>query len=46
LKEALDKLKDYKVEGYLCNVGSKDQRVALLKKIEEKHGRIDVLVCN
>ena len=46
LKEALDKLKGLKVEGYTCNIGSKEQRVALLKKIEEKYGRIDVLVAN
>jgi dehydrogenase/reductase SDR family protein 4 len=39
-------LKGYKVEGYTCNIGLKDQRLAILKKIEEKHGRIDVLVCN
>ena len=46
LKEALDKLKGLKVEGYTCNIGSKEQRVELLKKIEAKHGRIDVLVAN
>ncbi len=44
--EALNKLKGLKVEGYTCNIGSREQRLALLKKIEEKHGRIDVLVCN
>ena len=46
VKEALEKLKAYKVEGYACNIGQKDQRLALLKKIEEKHGKIDVLVAN
>ena len=46
LKEAMDKLKGYKVEGHICNIGSKDQRMALLKKIGEKYGRIDVLVAN
>ncbi len=46
IKEALDKLKAYKVEGYPCNIGKKEERVALLKKIDDKYGRIDVLVCN
>ncbi len=46
VKEAVEKLKAYKVEGYTCNIGSKDQRVALLKKIGDKYGRIDVLVPN
>ncbi len=46
IKEALDKLKGLKVEGYACNIGSKDQRQALLKKIADKYGRIDVLVAN
>ncbi len=46
LKEALDKLKGYQVEGYTCNIGSKEQRIAILKKIAEKHGKIDVLVAN
>ncbi|CDW74099.1 dehydrogenase reductase sdr family member 4 [Stylonychia lemnae] len=46
VKEALDKLKGLKVEGYPCHIGLKEQRLALLKKIEEKHGRLDVLVCN
>lgn len=46
VKDALDKLKNYKVEGYTCNIGNKEQRQAVIKKIEEKYGRIDVLVCN
>eukprot|EP00347_Sterkiella_histriomuscorum_P006988 403350679 len=46
VKEALDKLKDYKVEGHACNIGNKEQRQALLQKIQEKYGKLDVLVCN
>ena len=46
VKEALDKLKGLKVDGYAYNIGNKEQRQALLKKIEEKYGKIDVLVCN
>ncbi len=46
LLEALDKLKAYKVEGYVCNVGKKEERAKILDVIAKKYGRIDVLVCN
>ena len=46
LKEAMDLLKHLNVEGYVCNVGVKEERLKILKTIEDKHGRIDVLVPN
>ena len=46
LKPALEELKDYDVEGYLCNVGSHEERQKFFDQIGEKHGRIDVLVLN
>mmetsp|Transcript_1351 Transcript_1351/g.857 ORF Transcript_1351/g.857 Transcript_1351/m.857 type:complete len:166 (-) Transcript_1351:131-628(-) len=35
-----------KVEGHVCDVDKKEQRLKLFKLIEEKHGRLDVLVLN
>jgi len=46
VNEALDRLKDYNVEGYICNIGKQEERAKVLKAIREKHGKIDVLVCN
>ena len=46
LKEALELLKGYKIEGHICNVGKPEERQALIKSIGEKYGRIDVLVLN
>ena len=34
------------MEGYVCNVGNKEDRQKVLKKVEERYGRIDVLVPN
>jgi dehydrogenase/reductase SDR family protein 4 len=42
----LEELKDYSVEGHICNVGKKEERQKLIKHIGDKHGRIDVLVPN
>ena len=44
--EALEKLKGFPVDGVACNLGKKEERLALLKRIEDKHGKLDVLVCN
>ena len=44
MKEALEKLKEFKVDGMACV--SKEERLKVLKFIEDKYGRIDVLVCN
>ena len=46
LKEALELLKGYKIEGHICNVGKPEERQALIKSIGGKYGRIDVLVLN
>ena len=46
LKEALEKLKDFKCEGLICDVSIKEERLKALNFIEQKFGRIDVLVCN
>ena len=45
---AVDKMtqKGLKVVGHVCNVGSSDQRKVMLDKIQESHGRLDVLVPN
>ena len=40
------KSKGYNVFGHICNVGKKEQRIAMLKEIEKQHGRLDVLVPN
>ena len=32
--------------GHVCDVGQKSERDIMLKKIKDKHGRIDVLVPN
>ena len=46
LKEALEKVKGLKIEGYTCNIGKKEERQKLVDLIAQKYGRIDVLVCN
>ena len=46
MKEALEKLKEFKVDGMACDLVSKEERLKVLKFIEDKYGRIDVLVCN
>ena len=46
LKEALEKVKGLKIEGYTCNIGKKEERAKLVDLIAQKYGRIDVLVCN
>mmetsp|Transcript_8500 Transcript_8500/g.6039 ORF Transcript_8500/g.6039 Transcript_8500/m.6039 type:complete len:104 (+) Transcript_8500:79-390(+) len=44
--EAVEKLKDYKVQGIACNVGKAEEREKLLAAIESKYGKLDVLVPN
>ena len=46
LNEAMDSLKDYDVDGHVCDVGDQEQRASLIDKIGETYGRIDVLVLN
>jgi NAD(P)-dependent dehydrogenase (short-subunit alcohol dehydrogenase family) len=35
-----------RIHGYQCDVTQKQQRVELLKRIEEMYGRLDVLILN
>ena len=46
LTQALDSVKHLPIEGYICNVGSKEERQTLLKTIADKHGKLDVLFVN
>mmetsp|Transcript_27190 Transcript_27190/g.24076 ORF Transcript_27190/g.24076 Transcript_27190/m.24076 type:complete len:242 (+) Transcript_27190:2-727(+) len=46
LTPALTALKDYDIEGHLCNVGKKEEREEFIQKIGERFGKIDVLVLN
>jgi dehydrogenase/reductase SDR family member 4 len=42
----MDALKDYDVDGHVCDVGNQKDREQLINKIGETYGRIDVLVLN
>ena len=46
LKEAMDTLKGYDVDGHVCDVGDQKAREQLINTIGETYGRIDVLVLN
>ncbi len=47
VRNALKQFKGNKrIEGYQCDVTQKQQRVDLLKKINEVHGQLDVMVLN
>ena len=42
----MDALKDYDVDGHVCDVGDQKSRAALIDKVGETYGKIDVLVLN
>ena len=46
LKEAMNHLKDYDVDGHIWDVGDQKARQALIDKVGETYGKIDVLVLN
>jgi dehydrogenase/reductase SDR family protein 4 len=51
-KENLDKAELYlkskgiTLDAYICNVNNKEERKNLIQSIEQKHKKLDVLVCN
>jgi dehydrogenase/reductase SDR family protein 4 len=40
------KSKGITVDAYICNVNNKEERKNLIQSIEQKHKKLDVLVCN
>ena len=50
IPEVIEKLKKItnnpNIEGYHCDVTKSEDRLAVAKEVEKKHGRIDVLVLN